>query len=498
MRTPYKTQCPRCKTIYPMLPEKLDNPKARANCGKCHHIFFLNANLVKDDQPFAPKPVTTEVNTTAIQKVAVTTPATPSTSEATLAQSAPQSAQPIAQPTPQPNIGISQKSSQTIAKLVKEQPELNATHTAKQTNPFAAIDALIHNNLEAQANPETVSPTPTQTTMQVATQPVAQSVVQPTTQATPSAQNTVAHTAPQSSTIHNTSQTLAPQRHINPNANQAIPESSAYFDELDDFMKNDVVIPPPQGKASQATTDSSKESSKDDDAWFDDLLGNNKRPAGVVVDAINGKSAKSAKKDEMSDIFGEDFAKIPTISATATLDKKELQRRAEERLAAQSPSQEKLSKERGILGQFMWIIGSIGLLLALAVQYVIFNTDNIAKHPRQSQLLHSVCQLAACNLPKADPNAFSSVYELQVGKADHTTYLIGTLKNESGEDQLYPNLKISVYNHNGLAGDFVATPKDYLTTEQRLLPANQGRRYMFTLVDILPSEVSKVKIEPFY
>lgn len=128
MRTPYKTQCPRCKTIYPMLPEKLDNPKARANCGKCHHIFFLNANLVKDDQPFAPKPVTTEVNTTAIQKVAVTTPATPSTSEATLVQSAPQStpqsAQPIAQPTPQPNIGISQKSSQTIAKLVKEQPEL--------------------------------------------------------------------------------------------------------------------------------------------------------------------------------------------------------------------------------------------------------------------------------------------------------------------------------------------------------------------------------------
>lgn len=45
----YKTQCPRCHTVYPMPISKLGDEKARANCGKCQHTFFMNAHIIKDD-----------------------------------------------------------------------------------------------------------------------------------------------------------------------------------------------------------------------------------------------------------------------------------------------------------------------------------------------------------------------------------------------------------------------------------------------------------------
>lgn len=45
----YKTQCPRCHTIYPMPESKLGDEKARANCGQCQHTFFLNAHLIYEE-----------------------------------------------------------------------------------------------------------------------------------------------------------------------------------------------------------------------------------------------------------------------------------------------------------------------------------------------------------------------------------------------------------------------------------------------------------------
>lgn len=51
----HKTQCPRCHTIYPMPADKLGDDKARANCGKCRHTFFLNAHLVNESTQ--PEPI---------------------------------------------------------------------------------------------------------------------------------------------------------------------------------------------------------------------------------------------------------------------------------------------------------------------------------------------------------------------------------------------------------------------------------------------------------
>lgn len=54
MTNRYKTQCPRCQTTYPMPDDKLNKPKARANCGKCGHTFFLNLHLVEPKDQVKP------------------------------------------------------------------------------------------------------------------------------------------------------------------------------------------------------------------------------------------------------------------------------------------------------------------------------------------------------------------------------------------------------------------------------------------------------------
>lgn len=70
----YKTQCPRCHTIYPMPESKLGDEKARANCGQCQHTFFLNAHLIYEEPlesessshtPTPIRPTQTKPNTKA-------------------------------------------------------------------------------------------------------------------------------------------------------------------------------------------------------------------------------------------------------------------------------------------------------------------------------------------------------------------------------------------------------------------------------------------------
>lgn len=70
MSSRYKTQCPRCHTIYPMPESKLGEEKARANCGKCHHTFFLNLHIVDPN-------VTTVDQINAEKTATATTPVAP-------------------------------------------------------------------------------------------------------------------------------------------------------------------------------------------------------------------------------------------------------------------------------------------------------------------------------------------------------------------------------------------------------------------------------------
>lgn len=62
-----QTQCPHCQTTYPMPTTKLGDPDARAKCGKCQQVFFLNANLVNSSsaaQTKQPKATAHKTQTT--------------------------------------------------------------------------------------------------------------------------------------------------------------------------------------------------------------------------------------------------------------------------------------------------------------------------------------------------------------------------------------------------------------------------------------------------
>lgn len=50
----YKTQCPHCKTIYPMPEAKLSCADAKASCGKCKHSFLLNNHLINEAASLPP------------------------------------------------------------------------------------------------------------------------------------------------------------------------------------------------------------------------------------------------------------------------------------------------------------------------------------------------------------------------------------------------------------------------------------------------------------
>lgn len=388
MTTLYKTQCPRCQTIYPMPDEKLSQPKARANCGKCHHTFFLNAHLIANEPPPPPAPKAERPKPIINPSPIASTPATPpiSAQEAVAKARAKHQADKNGQ-------SISAKSAQTLSKLANEMPEEDGFGDD--------------------------------------------------------------------------------------------------FDGLDDFLKGDVQVAPLQA----ATNKNQTVETGEEEAWAAKLLAEEekKEATKAVMQAISKPS------DDMSDVFGAEFDNIRVVSATASLDKKELQKRAEQRISAQSPSQEQLVRHRGIAGQLLWIVSSLAMLGLMIAQYAFFDLDNILKqHKPIEPVIHKACELLKCELPQADLTAFNHSYELQQSKTPTSTDLIGTIDNTSSSEQLYPNLKISVYGQNRFIGEFVAAPSDYLTTQQRLLGKNQGKRYMFTLSDVTPNEIARVNIEPFY
>lgn len=411
MTTQYKTQCPRCQTIYPMPDEKLDQPKARANCGKCHHIFFLNSHLIKSDPLPKPKPTPPRPKPTIVPP----TPAVP-TPEV--------SAQEIiaeARAKHQANLEesgqtISAKSSETLSKLAKGEPI---------APPAPKFDFDEANDIFADDDePQTPKTEPLQDS----------------------------------------------------------------FDGLDDFLNGDLDIAPPVVESASNKNPTIEMS--EEEKWASELLKEAEKP--TTVSAINRPT------DDMSDIFGSAFDDIPTVSATASLDKETLQKKAQARLASQSPSQESLITKRGIVGQFLWFFSCVVMVAMMVGQYLAFHSDAIIKRQSSAKpLLEMGCGLVKCQLPKADLTAFSNHYEIQIAN-DLSANLIGTITNTSGHNQLYPNLKISLMSGNDVIGEFVAGPNDYLVNPQRLLASNQGKRYMFTLKGVSPAEITRVEIKPFY
>ena len=177
---------------------------------------------------------------------------------------------------------------------------------------------------------------------------------------------------------------------------------------------------------------------------------------------------------------------------------------------ADEPHRERMEKTQASFHQtpatrsiatILWTLGCLVLALLLAAQYVIFNLETLVKNPVNAERLQTVCAIAACGLPSANLTA------LAVTSPNHTSSQIkttgnfsdvgATLTNQSAQAQLYPDIKVSVYGDDGLIGEFIASPQDYLLGKQSQLAANSDRRLLFT-VPVADEQIRDVTMMPFY
>lgn len=256
-------------------------------------------------------------------------------------------------------------------------------------------------------------------------------------------------------------------------------------EELNDFMKR-TSVPLATPMATASTKDTSGHIG-DDEAWLDALLKNDDSPNITVV------PYKPQQKQDIPLIAGEDLtARIPEVHQHE--DPKVLMEKMQARLAS-APTQEQIATKRNPFSSIGWLLGCLAMLVLGLSQYVYFNQQAIAKNPNQAALVKQLCP--PCQIPSADLNAFKINYQLQTGSADFSTNLVGVLSNHTTTQQLYPNLKIVVMGANGVLGELVLAPKDYLIIEKILMGAKTDERFMLTL-DVPQDAVSSVQIEPFY
>lgn len=191
------------------------------------------------------------------------------------------------------------------------------------------------------------------------------------------------------------------------------------------------------------------------------------------------------------------------IAEPTTKSKEEVLAKINSRLQSEQTSHSARTKteQRSVVGRLLWGLGCASLALLLIAQYVIFNIDSLIKDPRYASKLTSFCQMAQCTLPGADIDKFD-VADIKhsasrISDAGTHSDIMATLINHNDEDQLFPNIKVSLYGQSGLIGDFIASPDEYLIPTQRLILANHSQQLMFTL-PIKSSSITEIEMTPFY
>lgn len=153
------------------------------------------------------------------------------------------------------------------------------------------------------------------------------------------------------------------------------------------------------------------------------------------------------------------------------------------------------------VSSIVWSVGSILLLLLLVLQFVGFNLESLAKKPAIAPRLQTVCTILPCQVPSADIRAFAinkpSAKPSRVKSTASFTDIQAQLINQSNQSQLLPHLKVSLHNKEGVMGEFIASPQQYLLSSENKLAAERGKSVMFT-VPIPASQITSVEIEPIY
>lgn len=247
--------------------------------------------------------------------------------------------------------------------------------------------------------------------------------------------------------------------------------------ELDNFLNTDFSLHSPQPMAS--TLDEQK-SQQDDEAWVRDLLDDSK--TGTTTQNRNSYNASPS---------GVDFDNFIPVAApppkkTVALDRI---------LAEKDPTTQELASRTSPFIKLLWLLGCLLLVGVLVAQYVFFNIASLAKNPIHAETLNSLCAIAQCAVPKADPASLHIDHTYD--SKDYTTNIIVTITNKSDAPVLFPNLLVTVKDVNGkILGDFVATNKDYVAESQISILGNQNKRIMLTVHTT--KFASTIDVKPFY
>lgn len=266
-------------------------------------------------------------------------------------------------------------------------------------------------------------------------------------------------------------------------------KSDISFDGLDSFLKQNNINTHSKSKSFTAAP-----ANQDDENWLDNLLKNDDSPNIATKSASH--SIQQGRQDEFKETMNDDFVKIIPVAENPLAQNPELLTKKMEERLSQNPNQNK-AKNPYISTQFGWALGSFLLLSLLISQYILFNGDNIAKEPSRAGPLLALCPLLNCPMNSADLKAFRFSHHITNGDSQYNTNLMGTIKNTSSVDQLYPNLKITVHGANNILGEMALAPEDYLISKQRLLVGEQERQFLLTL-DINRQYIKSINIEPFY
>lgn len=208
----------------------------------------------------------------------------------------------------------------------------------------------------------------------------------------------------------------------------------------------------------------------DDEAWLAKLLAEEEPPEAPVSPLAGKLTQHQNQKNDITQML-EEFGVDTAVEAPPAND--EYLQRMNARFEKQAASHKTVAQSRGM--NLVWLLGSLLLLGSLALQYVVFNVENLVKNPQNASRLQGICQSLPikCQLPIADTQQIQvDTVSLTTSKADSKkTDLVLMLKNTAPLPNIYPNLKVTLRSGNDTKAQFILPTQQYLPPDSsRLLP----------------------------
>lgn len=431
----FQTQCSNCHHVFTISDSQLAFKNGLARCGHCKQIFSAKDNLVKT----APL--------TERQKAA-------------LAELQAQKAQPAISPTA-------------------------VSSTPPQSSPSTSLPTSLSTSSPAPS--QSLSPTASSTAISdpaLATNLAVEPVLTKKQKRAKTGEGLISDDLLMDDPLDGDSNTTA---------STSQPSSTGFeFDILEDFD----VQPNKKPVNFHDTTDSNNDklAVNGDESWVEQMMVEEQikeRDKSFLADARNNPVGAKESVTDLLDDLGVDVVPETALSQEAYLQK------MSQRLEHTTSSQQTYQKT-SLLTPVLWGLGCLLLLGLLAVQYVVFNVNDLMKDKSHAQTLTSLCQTThlPCNLAQADL-ASVDIKTLSVanngGKAD----VLFTLTNKSSQPVLYPNLKISLQKNNSGVAHLVLSPQQYLDEAAEQMAPQQIKPIKLRL-DIARDKFDQAVIESFY